>query len=114
MGQVADSPASDRSDSSPPADDKRLQGRRLALVRIAWGATALIGVGTFAARLPGHYADLQRVCVGPVCAYGQLGPSAAQSFQRSVSHGNLCGSTDWPHTSGGAHLVYHRHHARLA
>ena len=82
MGQVADSPASDRSDSSPPADDKRLQGRRLALVRIAWGATALIGVGTFAARLPGHYADLQRVCVGPVCADGQLGPSAAQSFQQ--------------------------------
>ena len=81
MGQVADSPASDGSHSSPPADDKRLQGRRLALVRIAWGATALIGVGTFATRLPAHYAALQRVCASPVCAYGQLTPQAARSFE---------------------------------
>jgi hypothetical protein len=36
---------------------------------------------SFAVQLPGHYADLQQVCTGPVCAYGQLSPSAAQSFE---------------------------------
>jgi hypothetical protein len=80
MSPVAASPTSGGSLSAPPADNKRLQGRRLVLVRIAWGAAALIGVGTFAARLPGHYMNLQRVCAGPVCAYGQLTPQAARSF----------------------------------
>jgi hypothetical protein len=80
MSQVAAAPTSGGNRSSPHADGKRLQERRLVLVRIAWGAAALIGVGTFATRLPGHYADLQRVCAGPLCAYGQLTPQAARSF----------------------------------
>jgi hypothetical protein len=58
-----------------------VQGWRLALLRMAWGVGALIGVGSFVARLPGHYADLQRTCAGLVCAYGQLTPQAAHVFQ---------------------------------
>jgi hypothetical protein len=65
---------------SPQADKSGLQGRRLVLVRIGWGIAALCGIGSFLAQLPGHYADLHQVCVGPVCAYGQLSPAAAQSF----------------------------------
>ncbi|HEV2239372.1 MAG TPA: hypothetical protein VGR57_22140, partial [Ktedonobacterales bacterium] len=42
---------------------------------------ALFGVGSFVARLPGHYADLQRVCTGSLCAYGQLRPEAVRSLQ---------------------------------
>jgi hypothetical protein len=80
MSRVAAAPTSGGGRSSPHADEKRLQDRRLVVVRIAWWAAALIGVGTFATRLPGHYADLQRVCAGPVCAYGQLTPQAARSL----------------------------------
>ena len=81
MSQVAASTTSGAGPSSPPADETRLQGRRLVLVRIGWGVAALIGLGSFVARLPGHYADLQQLCTGPVCAYGQLTPSAAHSFE---------------------------------
>ncbi len=81
MSQVAASPKSGANPSSPRADETRLQGRRLVLVRIGWGVAALIGVVSFVARVPGHYTDLQRVCTGPVCAYGQLTPSAAHSFE---------------------------------
>jgi hypothetical protein len=56
--------------------------RRLVLVRIWWGVAALIIVGSFAARVPGHYADLQHICTGQVCAYGQLSRSAAETFRR--------------------------------
>ncbi len=80
MSQVAAAPTSGGSRSSSDADGQRMQGRYLALVRITWGAAALVGVGTFATRLPGHYADLQRVCAGPLCAYGQLTPQAARAF----------------------------------
>ena len=80
MSQVAASSTSGGSGSSPRAEDQRVQGRRLVLVRVAWVAAALLGVGAFAARLPAHYAYLQRVCTTPACAYGQLTPQAAHSF----------------------------------
>jgi hypothetical protein len=82
MSQVAASPTTGANSSSPQANGSRSHGRLLVLVRVAWGIAALIVVGSFAAQLPGHYADLQRVCTGPVCAYGQLSPSAAESFQQ--------------------------------
>jgi hypothetical protein len=81
MSQGATSPTAGARATAPRDDQARGHGFRLGLVRIAWGGAVLLGIGTFAARLPGHYADLQRVCSGPVCAYGQLSPQAAQSFQ---------------------------------
>jgi hypothetical protein len=80
MSPVAASTTTGATPPSPHASEPRSPGRRLVLVRIGWGIAALIGIGTFAARLPGHYADLQRLCTGPICAYGQLSPSAAHAF----------------------------------
>jgi hypothetical protein len=80
MSPVAASTTTGANFSSPHTSESRSHGRRLVLVRIGWGITALIGIGSFVARLPGHYADLQQLCTGRVCAYGQLTPSAAHSF----------------------------------
>src|SRR5215467_5179887 len=82
MGQVAASTIPGTKPSSPHTSETHSHGRRLALIRIGWGIAALIGIGSFAVRLLGHFADLQQVCTGPVCAYGQLTLSAAQSFQQ--------------------------------
>jgi hypothetical protein len=83
MSQAAAGATAGASPSAPPHADKTArQGRRLILIRTGWGLVALIGIGTFAARLPGHFADLQQVCTSPVCAYGQLSLPAARSFEQ--------------------------------
>ena len=64
--------------SSP---DTRLFDYRLLVTRLVALMGAAFGVGSFVVRLPGHYADLQRVCTGSLCPYGQLSPGAAASFQ---------------------------------
>jgi hypothetical protein len=63
------------------APNTRQRPRWVIVLQVVAVVGAAFGVGSFAARLPGHYADLQRICTGTVCSYGQLSPVAAQSFQ---------------------------------
>jgi hypothetical protein len=54
------------SKASSELSETRLRGWRLAVVRLVWVGIALVGVGSFVVRLPGHHEDLQRVCSGLV------------------------------------------------
>lgn len=67
--------------TTQPTADTRLWGGGLYLARLTAALAALFGVSTFVVRLPGHFADLQALCTGVKCPYGQLNPEAARSFQ---------------------------------
>jgi hypothetical protein len=73
-------PASVSSNAHQPTGGN-IRPRRAIGIQLIAIVVAAFGVGIFVARLPGHYAALQRVCSGPVCAYGQLSPEAVHSFQ---------------------------------
>ena len=64
-----------------PSPIPQMNGYRVGIVRTIWIVLAIIGVGSFVVRLPGHYAYLQRACSSSLCSYGQLNPEAVQSFQ---------------------------------
>jgi hypothetical protein len=60
--------------------DTRLHGRALVMARAACLIGGVLGLTSFIARLPSHFADLQQVCTTQTCGYGQLDADAASTF----------------------------------
>jgi signal transduction histidine kinase len=52
----------------------------LVLVRIVWIALAALSLTVLIASLPAYLAQLQKVCAGITCAYGQLSPDNVQTL----------------------------------
>ncbi|HEV8194012.1 MAG TPA: hypothetical protein VGP82_21405 [Ktedonobacterales bacterium] len=70
--------------SAQPIEDgpgTPLQSFRRIFMRAVWVMLALFGVGSFVARLPSHFADLQQVCTSQICSYGQVDAEAVGAFQ---------------------------------
>src|SRR5258708_38416670 len=81
MHQPSDPPASASRAHPPSAAETQLQGRRLVLARLGWGASTALALGFFATSLPTYWRQLATLCSGPACAYGQLPLQTAQALQ---------------------------------
>jgi signal transduction histidine kinase len=57
-----------------------LQGALLVLARIVWIALATLSLAVLIASLPAYMVQLQSVCAGAACAYGQLSPDSVQTL----------------------------------
>src|SRR5260370_37651089 len=60
---------------------RRLQGNLLVLARIVWIALATLSLAVLIASLPAYMVQLQSVCAGATCAYGQLSPDSVQTLE---------------------------------
>jgi hypothetical protein len=79
--QPSDPPASASRAHSPSDAETQLQGRRLVLARLGWGASTALALGFVATSLPTYWRQLATLCSGPACAYGQLPLQTAQALQ---------------------------------
>jgi len=59
---------------------RRLQGNVLVLARIVWIALASLSLAVLIASLPAYMAQLQSVCTGTTCIYGQLSSDSVQTL----------------------------------
>ena len=81
MSRSVDSPTAASSAPASSADETRLHGRLLVMVRGAWMLVVACTLAIFGASLPVYIAQLQTPCAGPACFYTLLSPEQVEALK---------------------------------